>query len=117
MSNDKHNAAYHDGVQIFECPRVASKMPHAAHQWSRRVQSGSVAGRHSDPTKSRAAWCSGYHGAEQPDTPSEADGEKGSELGPVGKVVVSVVALAILTPFIGILWAWALNVVRDIGGF
>lgn len=56
-------------------------------------------------------------GAEQPDTPSEPGGEKGGELGPVGKVVVSVVALAILTPFIGILWAWALNVVRDMGGF
>lgn len=33
------------------------------------------------------------------------------ELGRTGKIVVSVVGLAIITPFIILLWHWALNVV------
>ena len=42
--------------------------------------------------------------------------KKTDELGPVGKAVLSVVGLAILTPFVGILWAWAMGVVRGMGG-
>lgn len=38
------------------------------------------------------------------------------ELGRVGKIIVSAVALAILTPFIAILWAWARGVVQVMGG-
>lgn len=43
-------------------------------------------------------------------------GEKRHELGPVGRIVSSVVLLAIVTPLVGILWAWAAGVVRGLGG-
>lgn len=40
---------------------------------------------------------------------------KRQELGQVGKIIVSAVALAILAPFVAILWAWAGTVVRAMG--
>jgi len=36
-------------------------------------------------------------------------------LGKVGQAVLTVVALAILAPFVGILWAWGMDVVRSFG--
>jgi hypothetical protein len=36
-----------------------------------------------------------------------------SELGPVGRWTIGVVALAILAPFVAILWAWAGSVFRS----
>jgi len=42
--------------------------------------------------------------------------KKKQEFGPVGKVVAGAITVAILVPFIGILWSWAAGVVRDIGG-
>jgi len=38
-------------------------------------------------------------------------------LGKVGQIIVSTVALAILLPFIGILWAWASRVMSLLGAF
>ncbi len=57
-----------------------------------------------------------YHGGSPADATPEAEAPKKAELGPVGKVDTGVVSLAILTPLIAILWAWALGVVRDLGG-
>jgi hypothetical protein len=56
------------------------------------------------------------YGTEPIQTQSDRNPNKGGELGPVGKVVLSVVALAIVIPFIGILWAWAIGVIQGMGG-
>ncbi|QLF84391.1 hypothetical protein SEA_KARATE_67 [Microbacterium phage Karate] len=56
-----------------------------------------------------------YHGDSQADATPEAEAPKKQELGPVGKWVVGIVALAIVTPFVAILWAWAAEVVRSFG--
>ena len=50
------------------------------------------------------------------DTTVGAPVKKEAELGPVGRVVLGVVGLAILVPFLGILWAWAAGVVQHLGG-
>ena len=50
----------------------------------------------------------------------EQDGGGASEkkeLGKVGQIIATVVALAILVPFIGILWAWAADVIKSFGGY
>lgn len=46
----------------------------------------------------------------------DATSEQKPELGPVGKWAVGIVSLAIVVPFVGILWAWAAGVVRSLGG-
>lgn len=50
---------------------------------------------------------------------NEEDGrpvKKRQEFGPLGKVVAGAITVAILVPFISILWAWAVGVVRGMGG-
>jgi hypothetical protein len=44
------------------------------------------------------------------------EAKKPGELSRAGKVTVSVVALAILAPFVAILWAWAAHVVEFLSG-
>lgn len=56
-----------------------------------------------------------YHGASAADATPEAETPKKGELGPVGRWVTGIVALAIVTPFVAILWAWAAGVVRSLG--
>ncbi|UYL85362.1 hypothetical protein SEA_HAGER_69 [Microbacterium phage Hager] len=56
-----------------------------------------------------------YHGASAADATPEAEAQKKPELGRVGQTILTVVSLAILTPFIAILWAWAAEVVRSFG--
>lgn len=60
----------------------------------------------------------GYRGAEgdPPAIVTMPAGRPAQQLGKVGQAVTSVVALAILTPLIGIVWAWAAGVVRGLGG-
>lgn len=70
------------------------------------------------------AWCPGIRvvghvgtrkaSAASPATEPEAP--KKAELGRVGQAILTVVALAIVTPLVAILWAWAAGVVRSLGG-
>ena len=57
-----------------------------------------------------------YHGASAADATPEAEAPRKPELGPVGRWVTGIVALAIVTPFVAILWAWAAGVIRSLGG-
>lgn len=57
-----------------------------------------------------------YHGGSQADATPEPEAPKKPELGRVGQTILTVVALAIVTPLVAILWAWAAGVVRSLGG-
>lgn len=69
-----------------------------------------------------------YHGSERDrafgadpkpsaaDATPEAEAPKKPELGPVGRWATGIVALAIVTPLVAILWAWAAGFVRSLGG-
>ena len=56
-----------------------------------------------------------YFKPSQASATAEAGAPKAAPVGPVARWVMGVVALAIVTPFIGILWAWAADVVRSFG--
>lgn len=56
-----------------------------------------------------------YHGSSQASPTPEPEAPKKGEMGPVGRWFTGIVCLAIVTPFIGILWAWAAEVVRSFG--
>lgn len=46
---------------------------------------------------------------------AEAGAPKAAPMSPVARWVTGIVALAIVTPFVAILWAWAVGVVRSLG--
>lgn len=57
-----------------------------------------------------------YHGASAADATPETEAPKKGELGPVARWVTGIVALAVVTPLVAILWAWAAGVIRSLGG-
>ncbi|QGH74020.1 hypothetical protein SEA_AESIR_67 [Microbacterium phage Aesir] len=111
-ANEKHDAAYHGGLpEIKDCD--GDFIPHHPHYW--RVMPDGT--RTHTPGQGIVVWCDRQEDGSAADATAQAGAPKSGELGPVGKWVLGIVALAIVTPFVGILWAWALNVVRDMGGF
>lgn len=95
MSNDKADATYHG----------ADKETRYINGKGQEVKK---------PSQTERAY--GAAPTEPIRTQSDRNPNKGGELGPVGKVVLSVVALAVVIPFIGILWAWAIGVIQGMGG-
>ncbi|USH45265.1 membrane protein [Microbacterium phage Potty] len=109
-ANEKHDAAYHGGLpEIKDCGQ--SFTPHHPHYW--RVMPDGT--RTHVPGQGVVVWCDRREEGSQADATPEAEAPKKQELGPVGKWVVGIVALAIVTPFVAILWAWAAEVVRSFG--
>lgn len=56
-----------------------------------------------------------YHGGSQADATPEPEAPKTAPMSPVARWVTGIVALAIVTPFVAILWAWAMGAVRGMG--
>ncbi len=51
-----------------------------------------------------------YHGGSRADATPESEAPKKPELSPVARWVTGIVALAVVTPLVAILWAWAAGV-------
>lgn len=85
-ANEKHDAAYHGGPT----PSQQSKADEARE----RLGIGPVGSR--------------------TDATPEPEAPKPAPLGPVGRWALGIVALAIVTPFVAILWAWAVGVVNTL---
>ncbi|QLF84550.1 membrane protein [Microbacterium phage Rie18] len=109
-ANEKHEATYHGGLpEIKDCGQ--SFTPHYPHYW-RVLPDGT---RTHQPGEGVVVWCDRKEEGSAADATSEPESPKKAELSPVGKWSVGIVALAIVAPFVAILWAWAADVVRSFG--